>query len=88
MRADFIPMDNKQKTIHFDCLFEREQYPEDVKEKDIELNAAPATRKHMRDFLAAIDSRGRPVADIEQGHISTSSCILAPFDGYGSAPDL
>ncbi len=46
-------------------------------EKDIELNAAPATRRHMLDFLAAIDSRGRPIADIEQGHISTASCILA-----------
>jgi len=77
MRADFIPTDSKAKTIHFDCLFEREQYPEDVTEKDIELNAAPATRKHMRDFLAAIEKRGRPVADIEEGHISTASCILA-----------
>lgn len=77
MRADFIPLDNSAKPLHFECLFEREQYPEDVTEKDIELNAAPATRKHMRDFLAAIDSRGRPVADIEQGHISTASCIMA-----------
>jgi Oxidoreductase family, C-terminal alpha/beta domain len=31
----------------------------------------------MRDFLAAIETRGRPVADIEQGYISTASCILA-----------
>ena len=31
----------------------------------------------MLDFLAAIESRGRPVADIEAGHISTASCILA-----------
>lgn len=77
MRADFIPEDKKEKTIHFDCLFEREQYPEDVTEKMIELNAAPATRKHMIDFLAAIDKRGRPVADIEEGHISTASCIMA-----------
>jgi len=77
MRADFVPVDKNDKSLHFDCLFEREQYPEDVTEKDIELNAAPATRKHMRDFLAAIDTRGRPVADIEQGHISTASCILA-----------
>ena len=30
-----------------------------------------------KDFLAAIDSRGRPVADVEYGHISTASCILA-----------
>src|ERR1035441_9776515 len=77
MRADFIPVDAKAKPLHFECVFEREQYPEDVNEKDIELNAAPATRRHMRDFLAAIDQRGRPVADIEEGHISTASCILA-----------
>jgi hypothetical protein len=31
----------------------------------------------MKDFLAAIDSRGKPVADIEQGYISTATCILA-----------
>ncbi len=77
MRADFIPMDKNAKSIHFECLFEKEQYPEDVTEKAIELNAAPATRRHMLDFLAAIEKRGRPVADIEDGHISTASCILA-----------
>ena len=77
MRADFIPLDKAEKPLHFDCFFEREKYPEDLTEKDIELNAAPATRRHMLDFLAAIESRGRPVADIEAGHISTASCILA-----------
>ena len=77
MRADFIPYGKNAKPIHFDCVYEKEQYPEDLTEKDIELNAAPATRRHMLDFLAAIDKRGRPVADIEQGHTSTASCILA-----------
>ncbi len=77
MRAVFIPHDKKAEKIHFECLFEREKYPEDVTEKGIELNAAPATRLHMLDFLAAIEKRGRPVADIEEGHISTASCILA-----------
>ena len=77
MRADFIPFDRAAKPIHFECLFEREQFPEDVTEKDIELNAAPATRRHMLDFLAAIERRSRPVADVEEGHISTASCILA-----------
>ena len=77
MRADFIPRDKKAEPIHFECVYEREQYPEDVGEKMIELNAAPATRRHMLDFLAAVDGRGRPVADIEEGHISTASCILA-----------
>ena len=75
--ADFIPLGDNAKPIHFDCVFEREQYPEDRTEKDIELNAAPATRRHMIDFLSAIEKRSRPVADIEEGHISTASCILA-----------
>ena len=77
MRADFIPQDRNAKPIRFECHYEREQYPEDVTEKDNELNAAPATRRHMLDFLAAIEKRSRPVADIEEGHISTASCILA-----------
>ncbi len=76
-QADFIPHDKNAKKLRFDCVFEREQFPEDVTEKDIELNAAPATRRHMLDFLAAVDRRSRPVADVELGHISTASCILA-----------
>jgi hypothetical protein len=76
MRYDFVPSDGS-KPIRMDCVFEKEQYPEDVDEPDIELNAAPATRLHMKDFLAAVENRGRPVADIEEGHISTASCILA-----------
>src|SRR5438874_6669169 len=32
MRADFIPLDKDAKPIHFDCVYEREQYPEDVTE--------------------------------------------------------
>src|SRR2546421_12540427 len=77
MSYDFYPDGKNEPSIHKDVIYEREQYPEDIGEKDIELHAAPATRAHMRDFLAAIESRGRPVADIEQGHISTASCILA-----------
>ena len=77
LRADFIPQDKTASPVHFDCLFEREKFPEDVTEKYIELNAAPATRRHMLDFLAAVEKRSRPVADIEEGHISTASCILA-----------
>ena len=75
MSYDFLP--EKGEPIHKDCLLEREQYPEDVHEPRIELNAAPATRAHMKNFLAAIESRGKPIADIEEGHISTASCILA-----------
>ena len=53
------------------------KYPEDKTEKDLEKHVAPAIRGHMQDFLEAIATRGKPVADIEQGHISTASCILA-----------
>jgi predicted dehydrogenase len=77
MQADFIPYDKQTTPIHFECQYERDQYPEDLSEKDIELHAAPATRQQMRDFLEAIQKRSRPVADIEEGHISTASCILA-----------
>jgi len=77
MKYDFIPVDDKQKKLHGETLFEREKYPEDVTEPDIELHVASATRRHMLDFLKAIKENGKPVADIEQGHISTASCILA-----------
>lgn len=42
--------------------------------------SAPFTeiqKAHILDFLAARETRGRPVADVEEGHISTASCILA-----------
>ncbi len=77
MRYDFTPVDPKGEKLHQDVVFEKEKYPEDLKEDRIELNAAPATRGHMLDFLAAIDKKSRPIADIEAGHISTASCIIA-----------
>ncbi len=76
MKYDFIPQ-GKGESIHKDVVYEKEKYPEDLKEPMIELNAAPATRQHMINFLAAIESDSRPVADVEEGHISTASCILA-----------
>jgi len=76
MSYDFIPIGDGQP-IHRDVTYELEQYPEDKTEKDLEKHVAPAIRHHMQDFLRAIASRGKPVADIEEGHISTTSCILA-----------
>jgi predicted dehydrogenase len=77
MKYDFIPQEENGQKIHKDVVYEKEKYPEDLTEQKIELNAAPATRLHMLDFLAAIEKGSRPVADIEEGHISTASCILA-----------
>jgi predicted dehydrogenase len=73
---DFVPTGNGSP-IHGDVVFELDQYPEDKTEARLEKPVAPAIRRHMQDFLGAIASRGRPVADIEQGYISTTSCILA-----------
>jgi predicted dehydrogenase len=76
-KYDFTPTAKGQQPIHQDVVYELEQFPEDKTEKDLEKHCAPAIRRHMQDFLAAIGTRGKPVADIEQGYISTASCILA-----------
>ncbi len=73
---EFIPLGDGQ-ALRGEPLFEYDKYPEDETEQDLERHVASAVRVHMLDFLAAIESRGKPVADIEQGHISTASCILA-----------
>jgi predicted dehydrogenase len=73
---DFIPLGGGQP-IHRDVTYELEQYPEDKTEKDLEKHVAPAVRYHMKNFLHAIDTRSKPVSTIEEGYISTASCILA-----------
>src|SRR5262249_17141862 len=76
MSYDFVPHGGGNP-IHKDVTYEYEQYPEDRTEKDLERHVAPAVRGHMRNWLEGVDTRGRPVADIEEGYISTASCILA-----------
>ncbi|HPY30762.1 MAG TPA: Gfo/Idh/MocA family oxidoreductase [Verrucomicrobiota bacterium] len=76
MSYDFIPQGSGE-AIHRECVYELEAYPEDKTEKDLEKHVAPAIRGHMRDFVACIESRAKPVADIEQGCISSACCILA-----------
>jgi predicted dehydrogenase len=76
MGYTFTPRGNGSP-IKVDVKYELEEYPEDKTEKDLEKHVAPAIRHHMQDFLARIADRGRPVADIEEGYISTACCILA-----------
>lgn len=75
----FIPHDRTQPTHSADAVLEFDQYPEDRTEKDLERHVASAMRGHWRNFLEARDHRGRqlPVADVKQGHISSSACFLA-----------
>jgi predicted dehydrogenase len=77
MSYDFVPRGGKGETVHRDVGYELEEFPEDKTEKDLEKHCAPAIRGHMKDLLSCIATRGRPVADIEQGCISSASCILA-----------
>jgi predicted dehydrogenase len=74
---EFFPRGKTEPTVKGQALFEYEKYPEDKTEKDLERHVASAVRVHMKDLLTNIGSRGKPVADIEQGYISTTSCILA-----------
>jgi len=71
---DFYP--DRGEPIHKDVTYELKEFPVDDTEPGIEKHVAPAIRYHMKDFLAAIDARRKPVADIEEGMISSSCCIL------------
>jgi predicted dehydrogenase len=78
-KYDFIPH-RGGKTLHGDAVIEQDKFSSDatdVKQWRLELHVASAIRGHMRDFLDAIDNQSRPIADIEQGHISSASCFLA-----------
>ena len=73
---DFIPLGGGTP-IHKDVVYELEQYPED---RGRERPGAPRRPGHPSAHarLPGDDPvAGKPVADIEEGHISTSSCILA-----------
>ncbi len=75
---DYVPRTSRDGTaVHRDQVMELDKYPEDKDEKDLEKHVAPAIRGHMQNLLDCVESRNRPVADIEQGHISSATCILA-----------
>lgn len=74
---EFIPLNKKAATLSGKPFMELDRFPEDKTDPDSEPHAASANRRHQQNFLQAIASREKPVADIEQGHISSASCILA-----------
>jgi predicted dehydrogenase len=77
MGYDFNAEGKPTPEIHEDVVYELDRFPEDRTEKDLERHVAPAIRAHMKNFLECIETRQRPVADIEQGYMSTTACILA-----------
>jgi predicted dehydrogenase len=78
-RYDLIPAGSDRPERTRKALLEFDRYPEDETEKDLERHVASAMRAHWKDFLASREHRGQrlPVADVEQGHISSSACFLA-----------
>ncbi len=77
-RYEFEPRDGGKK-ISADAVIETDKFPdaEDKKKWNVGPNTAPGERAHMKNFLQSVQDRSKPVADIEQGHISSASCILA-----------
>lgn len=76
-RYDYIPMAKNEAPVRRDVTYELEQYPEDKTEARLERHVAPAIRHHMKDLVHCMATRGKPVAHVEEGHISTASCVLA-----------
>jgi predicted dehydrogenase len=67
---EFVPSDKTTKPRYVEAVKE----PDPTKlEGDI---VVPAGRAHMKDFLANVATRGRPLSDIEEGHISTAMCLF------------
>lgn len=60
-------------------LVETDKYPEDddTQARGGDRDASNPVRNHMKNWLAARENKTRPVADVEQGHISSASSILA-----------
>jgi predicted dehydrogenase len=64
-------------TMSGDLSAEIAKFPNDKLLLPSDRQLVPLTRPNMRDFIAAIEAGKRPVADVEEGYISTSSVILA-----------
>ncbi len=67
---DFQPTDAGKKVVHVEAT--REPDPTKVEGDHVR----PAGRIHMKDLLDNIASRGRPVADVEEGFLSTALSVL------------
>jgi len=73
---DYLPKDGGSP-VRVNWTDEREKYPEDLEHKETEVFAAPGNRRMLLDFVQARRTGRRPIADIEEGHISSACCILA-----------
>lgn len=78
-KYDFIPQGRGER-LHGEAVVETDKFSTDLADQknwNLELHVASAIRGHLQNFLQCVETREKPVADIEQGHISSASCILA-----------
>ncbi|MHC4518374.1 MAG: Gfo/Idh/MocA family protein [Planctomycetota bacterium] len=76
-KYEFIPRGRGGERLSGKALYEYDKFPEDETEKDLERHVAAPMRRHWQNFLDMIETRGRPVSDIEEGYITATACILA-----------
>jgi predicted dehydrogenase len=76
MRYDLVPHDGTAPASR-EVAYELDRFPEDRTEADLERHVAPALRAHLANFIECVRTRRRPVADIEEGYVSTAACVLA-----------
>ncbi len=75
-KYEFIP-NGRGERLSGKALYEYDKYPEDETEKDLERHVAAPMRRHWQNLLDCIETRSKPVSDIEQGYMTATSCILA-----------
>jgi predicted dehydrogenase len=73
---DFEPVEGGEK-LSGNLDAEIAKFPNDEKLLPMDRQLVPLTRPNMRDFIAAIKAHKKPVADVEEGYISTSTVVLA-----------
>ena len=86
MKCEFVPVDRTKKKVIYEVLYEKAEFPSDLSEPRIELNAAPATRAHFKNLIQAVTENKITSASIEDSHISTASCILANVSAETGRP--
>jgi len=73
---DFIPSGKEDPAESGDVVYQTDDYPDDNTDPGVEKHTAPGIRTMMRDLLARRLDGGRTVCPLEEGAISTISCIL------------
>lgn len=72
---DFTPTGGKKRETG--TFLAEEASALEKQEQRFDLKTLGATRRHLKDFFNSVKTRQLPVADILEGHISSSACVLA-----------